>query len=185
MSLRELLLLVALAALALASIRYATTTWRTAVYSITMVVFMAGAIVAIIDRGPRQAFAIGMVLTMVIYAVLVRNGVYGERGINRELDADEGRLPTTWVASYFYKPVITHRWFDDRTGIELVNYDPNNPPPGVRFVNRRTNTVPASSLFFQIIHSWWALLLGYVGGHIARLVYVRRANELTSQPTSN
>jgi hypothetical protein len=40
-----------------------------------MAVFMWGAVVAVIDRGPRQAFAIGLVLIMMIYAVLVRNRV--------------------------------------------------------------------------------------------------------------
>jgi hypothetical protein len=178
MSLRELLLLVALAALAIASIRYATTTWRTAVYTITMVVFMAGAVVAVIDRGPRQAFAIGMVLTMIIYAISVRNGVYGERGINRELDPDDGRLPTTRISSYFYRPVITYRWFNGDTGGELVNYDPQNPPTGLRSkVFRRDIKSPSTEDFMQIAHSWWALLLGYLGGQFARFVYVRRTSD--------
>jgi hypothetical protein len=173
MSLRELLLLIALAALAIASIRYATTTWRTVVYTITMAVLMTGAVTAVIDRGPRQAFAIGMVLTMAIYAILVRNGVSGTRGENRELDPSDGRLPTTRAASYFYRPTTTHRWFDER-GNELANFDESKPRPGVRRATRRTNISPSADLFMQIVHSWWALLLGYIGGWFAWIVYHRR-----------
>jgi hypothetical protein len=180
LSLRELLLLVALVAMALASIRYASSTWRTAVYTITMAVFIWGAIVAIIDRGPRQAFAIGLVLTMMIYAVLVRNGVREARTENRELHPDLGRLPTTWVSRYIYRPVTTVRWFDRTPGsrrAELVNYDPNNPPPGVLRAIRDTDIDPLPDLFMQIVHCWWALLLGYLGGRFAGLVYIRRVSE--------
>jgi hypothetical protein len=181
-SLRELLLLVALAALALASIRYASTPWRTVVYTIAMAVFMSAAVVAVIDRGPRQAFAIGMVLTMVIYATLVRNGVAGERGENRELDPRRGRLPTTRAARYIYRSTTSERWFDDQ-GNELTDFDPTNPPPGVRRVTRRGNTSPSRELFMQVVHCWWALFLGFLGGLFARFVYVRRTSEpLRSAP---
>jgi hypothetical protein len=167
-SLRELLLLVALAALALASIRYAATTWRTAVYTVTMAVFMWGAVVAVVDRGPRQAFATGLVLIMMIYAVLVRNGVPPTGALNRELDPDDGRLPTTRISRFIYHPVRTVRWFDRTPGStrgELVNYDPNNPPPGVLRARRSTDIDPPADLFMQIVHCWWTLLLGYIGGH--------------------
>jgi hypothetical protein len=143
-----------------------------------MAVFMAGAIVAIIERGPRQAFAIGMVLTMVIYAILVRNGVSAERGINRELNPEDGRLPTTRISSYFYRPVVTFQWFDATRNTVLPNYYPNNPPTGLRDgVFRTTNKSPSSEHFMQISHGWWALLLGYVGGRFAQFVYIRRTND--------
>jgi hypothetical protein len=172
-SLRELLLLVALTALAVASIRYPSASWRTAILTVTIVVFGGGSIVAIVDRGTRQAFAIGVVLTMIFYTFLVRNGVESD---SREYDPRRGRLPTTWISSYLYRPVVTVEWHDGLTGRKLDNFDPDNPPAGVRAV-QNTYSTPHHDVFMRVVHSWWLLLLGYIGGLFARFVYVRRNKE--------
>src|SRR5688500_4232424 len=66
-SLRQLLVLVATVAVAIVSLCYANAGWEAAVYCLTLVVFFAIVIVAFIDRGSRQAFAIGMAIVMAGY----------------------------------------------------------------------------------------------------------------------
>src|SRR5688572_21478366 len=140
-SLRELLLLIAMVALAIASMKYASTAWRTCVYTITMAIFMWAAVIAVIDRGPRQAFAIGMVLLMLIYAVLVINGAVTRSGGNREMHPRSGRLPTTIIVKQLFPRTEKVEWVDHRTYDVLPNYDPANPPPGVPIVGQR-RTIP-------------------------------------------
>lgn len=172
MSLRGLLLLIAMVAVAIASMKYASTTWRTCVYTITMAIFMWATVVAVIDRGPRQAFALGMVLLMVIYGMLFINGPHISEG-NLELDLQYGRLPTSRVVKYLFPPTETIEWRDARTGQTLPNYDPAKPPPGTRAF-RRTSRTPDPPTLMAISHCWWALLLGYIGGRFARVLYLRR-----------
>src|SRR5688572_13834528 len=105
-SLRELLLLIAMVALAIASMKYASPPWRTCVYTITMAIFMWAAVIAVIDRGPRQAFAIGIVLLMVIYGVLLINAPRRGDG-NLELDLDRARLPTSRAVKHLFPPTET------------------------------------------------------------------------------
>ncbi|HEX2475888.1 MAG TPA: hypothetical protein VHK01_14145, partial [Lacipirellulaceae bacterium] len=66
-SLRQLLFLVATVAVAIVSLCYANAGWEAAVYCLTLVVFFAMVIVAFIDRGSRQAFAVGMAIVMAGY----------------------------------------------------------------------------------------------------------------------
>jgi hypothetical protein len=172
-SLRELLLLIAMVALAIASMKYASPAWRTCVYTITMAIFMWAAVIAVIDRGPRQAFAIGMVLLMVIYGVLVTNGTV--RSENVEMDLQYGRLPTSRVVKYIFPPTETVEWLDNRTGQILPNYDPANPPPGIGAFPQ-TRRKPDPPILMAVAHCWWALLLGYIGGRFARVVYLRRSH---------
>jgi hypothetical protein len=174
LSLRELLLLIAMVAVAIASMKYASPAWRTCVYTITMAIIMWAAVIAVIDRGPRQAFAIGIVLLMVIYGVLFINGTRLSEG-NRELDLQYGRLPTSRVVKYLFPPTETVQWYDGRTGQLLANYDPANPPPGPQAFSR-TRRTPDPQTLMAIAHCWWALLLGYLGGRFARVVYLRRSD---------
>jgi hypothetical protein len=172
-SVRELLVVVALIALAIVSLKYVTEGWRTAVYSITMALFMVAAIVAVVDRGARQAAAIGFVLTATIYGFIVTNGSKNDVDKNIEFNILDGHLPTTRFTRYFRQPVTTIRYLDSRRQ-ELINYDPENRPRGVDHTYFREITSPDPIRTMQIAHCWWALLLGYVGSKVARFVYVRR-----------
>ncbi|HEX2475889.1 MAG TPA: hypothetical protein VHK01_14150 [Lacipirellulaceae bacterium] len=174
LSLRELLLLMAMVALAIASMKYASTAWRTCVYTITMAIYMWAAVVAVIDRGPRQAFAIGMVLVMVIYGVLFISAPRRSEG-NMELDLRDGRLPTSRTVKHLFPPTDTIEWRDARTGQILPNYDPANPPAGIQAF-RQTRRTPDPSTLMAIAHCWWAMLLGYIGGRFARVIYLRRSD---------
>jgi hypothetical protein len=175
LSLRELLLLIAIIALAIASMKYASPAWRTCVYTITMAVFMWAAVIAVIDRGPRQAFAIGMVLLMVIYGMVVTNGVAGRPEGTREMDPRSGRLPTTRAVNYLFPPTETVEWVDVRTGNVVPNYNPANSPSS-GMVGRRISQTPDAATLMAVAHCWWALLLGYIGGRFARVVYLRRSD---------
>jgi hypothetical protein len=176
LSLREMLLLIAMVALAIASMKYASPAWRTGVYTITMAIFMWAAVAAAVDRGPRQAFAIGMVLLMVIYGALLMNAASRRDG-NLELDLEWGRLPTSRVMKHLFPPTETVEWLNRRNGQVLPNYDPANPPPGIRAISR-TRRTPDPSTLMAIAHCWWALILGYIGGRFARVVYLRRIEAL-------
>jgi predicted PurR-regulated permease PerM len=181
-SLRELLLLIAMVALAVASMKYASPAWRTCVYMIAMAIFMWAAVIAVIDRGPRQAFAIGMVILMVIYGVLVVNGAVGRsQGGNREMNPASGRLPTTKLVEFLFPITESVQWFEQRTDRVLPNFDPAKPPPGF-VAYRRTISSPEPANLMAIAHCWWALLLGYFGGRFARVVYLRR-NDLWRAPS--
>jgi hypothetical protein len=175
LSLREMLVLIAMVALAIASMKYASPAWRTCVYAITMAIFMWAAVISVIDRGPRQAFAIGMVLLMVIYGVLLINAPRRGEG-NLELDPQRGRLPTSRAVKHLFPPMETIEWLDSRNAQVLPSFDPANPPPGIRAysVTRRT---PDQATLMAVAHCWWALLLGYVGGRFARVVYLRRSDQ--------
>jgi hypothetical protein len=115
-----------------------------------------------------------MVLVMVIYGVLFLNGPHRSEG-NLELDVQYGRFPTSRAVKYLFPPTETIQWFDGRTNELLPNYDPANPPPGIRAYNR-TRRTPDPATLMAVAHSWWAMLLGYSGGRFARVVYLRRSD---------
>ncbi len=194
MSLREILVLVAMVALAISSLKYAEDTWLALVAGVTMIAFFVVLIVAVVDRGPRQAFAIGFALTMFAYGLILMTGqrTIGSGGSvsskNIEFHQWEGRLPTTHVLRYIHLGVNSSGYFDNTTGKELPDYDPaKDPNREGGFGGRRVQTpgggwfpaisyreIPPREKFMPIGHCWWAMILGYAGGHFARFVYWRR-----------
>ncbi|HVT29879.1 MAG TPA: peptidoglycan-binding protein [Lacipirellulaceae bacterium] len=243
-SLRGLLLLVGLLAIVIPSLKYASDGWLVWVASFAIVAFLVALIVALVDRGPRQAFAIGFATTMLAFAVAPsspwRDG-----------------LPTTRLLRYIYPVVQRGEWIaafpsllPGATGdlVEVLQRALNartHPSPNIRvdgdfgpnteaavkrfqlqaglvsapgvvddatwkalgpMINPRTgrilaqyvplstgagskpNTFPITGIsrvlrdpppqvFMQIGECWWAILLGYAGGHFARHVYWRRLGE--------
>jgi ABC-type uncharacterized transport system permease subunit len=133
LSLREMLALVALVALAIASLKFANETFLAIVAAVTMLALIAALIVAVVDRGPRQAFAIGVALTMIAYGLSLITGqrTSGNSGNvysrNIEFDHSAGRLPTTRLLRYVHTAVERSEWIDSNTGVAIPNYDPNNP----------------------------------------------------------
>jgi hypothetical protein len=190
LSLREMLVLVALAALAIASLNFANETFLAIVAAVAMLGPIAALIIAVVDRGPRQAFAISVALTMVAYGLILITGqrTSGNSGNvhsrNVEFDHWEGRLPTTRLLRYVHMAVQRSEWYHSNTGVLIPNYDPNNPVipkmGGGGFFPRGGalyREIPPREIFMPIGHCWWALMLGYAGGLFAGFVYRRRVSK--------
>jgi hypothetical protein len=194
-SLRQLMLLVVAVAVAIVSLAYASELWLVIVVGGTMLAFFAALILSAVDRGPRQAFAIGFALTMVGYWSIVLmstksvpNPSLGN--VNGEFDQWEGRLPTTWLLRYIHMGVDRSGYYDFAKGVEVPDYDPAKDPNrngGGGFgalgggLGGRSNIsyreLPPREYFMPTGHCWWGLLLGYLGGLFAAFVYARRIRE--------
>jgi hypothetical protein len=188
-SLRQLLILVAAVALAMVSLKYASPAWQVVLGLSVMLVLFAAVIVAIVDRGPRQAFALGMAVIILGYGLLVANGRQqsNQTTTNVELRASSGHLPTTALLRYLFSS-ISQVEFKDSTGKVISENEaqttvsawqaamqsgrgaPQMPP---LFSEQH----PAEEIFTPIGHFWWALLFGYLGGQFARFTYARRIRE--------
>ena len=180
LSLRSLLVLVTLIALAIVSLRFASEAWRTAVLTIVLVAFWAAVIVAAIDRGKQQAFAIGFVLTMIIYAatvLILPLAVYQFNNTNPEFNPATGRLPTTRLLNPLYTAVADVHWFDFFTGKEIRGFDPNKSGSNSGPQQLSLKEYPSRYVFAMIGHLWWALLLGFCGGWFAKWIYLRRIRQ--------
>jgi hypothetical protein len=171
-SLRELLIGVALVALALVSLRNANyyTVWPAVATGVTMVALFVALIVAVVDRGPRQAFAMGFALTAVAYGLMLLS----VRTSN--FDQFEGWLPTTRLLAYVHRAVDRGGYYDHQTGQLVPDYDPSKLLVGAT-VTASYREDPPREVFMPIGHCWWALILGYAGGWFARFVYSRRTQE--------
>jgi hypothetical protein len=174
LSLRESLVLMTAVALAVASLKYASEAWLAIVLAVTMLAFFVALIVAVVDRGPRQAFTIGFALTMAGYWLVVLSGtkvVPNTGSMNIEFDHIEGRLPTTRLLRYVHSAIGRGRYFNPFTGQELPNYDPATDPNrnvgGGGFATPATmvsyQEIPPREIFMPIGHCWWGLLLAYLG----------------------
>jgi hypothetical protein len=171
-SLRELLLLVALTAAAAASLRYASDGWLALISALAMLALFAAAIVAIVDRGQRQAFAIGFAIVLAGYHLLLINGEF----------MPGARAPTTMSLTLLHESINQNRWINSDTGEELPNFDHKETPQRIRVVNGRGIPIeqfvehPPRKQLMQIGHAWWSMLLAYAGGRFASFVFSRRDN---------
>lgn len=178
LSLREVLVIVALLALAIVSLQFASATWETVVATIVIGALAVAVIVSLVDRQARQAFAIGFAVSIIVYGVALFVASLGSQGANLEFNPDTGRFPTTRLLRPVFAAIAQSRWIDFRTGQEVLDYDPQNPGPDTQFVS--LDERPERAAFMRIGHAWWALLLGYLGGWFARFVYLRRIGTLAS-----
>ena len=192
-SLRELLILVALVGLACVSLKFANDWFWIGLSTAAMLLFMAAIVVAFIDRGSRQAFAIGFVLCAGMYAAAValataKNG--------REFDPYAGSLPTTKLMRWpFEKMVLIEYLLMDAN----MQYDQSKrfPTSQEALAYRAKLGLPAGTMgaafgggvgasefplredFLGVAHVWWGLLLGYCGGRFAKLIYMRREKRMS------
>ena len=177
-SLRSLLVFVALCALAIVSFRFASPGWRTVVLTIVLVMFWTATIVAFVGRGPRQAFAIGCTLSMFMYGLaLLSAGDFGNWSRNPELYPSTGRLPTSQLLNPLFNAIVEVRWIDFQTGKEIKDYDPTSPQNATGAATVTLSELPNRGLFGAIGHSWWSIVFGLCGGWFARFVYLRRIRE--------
>lgn len=201
-SLREMFVLVAVVALAIVSLIFASPAWQAIVGLVVMLSAMIALIVSLVDRGPRRAFAIGFAVAMLGYLLVVLNAqsfnverfVLGSPGSIAELDIYQGRLPTSVVLQSIYAGISRTRHFDQKTGEPIPDSEKGNlyvvgegfgglggggfgggavvVPAGQRAAYVEIS--PPRENFIVQGHFWWALLFGYIGGHFARFVYFRR-----------
>jgi len=186
-----MLVLVALVALAIVSLVYASPFLQAAVSLIAMLAGLAAVIRGFIDRGLRQAFAIGFAVAMLGYLFVVLNGQKSVQGLSKnvEMDMDEGRLPTSLVLRYIYTGINTSGNYDFVTGelipdSEMGNIKPTGPYGAMQTATGhavRWEERPPSTNFMPTGHLWWSLLFGYIGGHFGRFVYIRRIREQPAQ----
>jgi hypothetical protein len=181
-SLREMLALVAFVALAIASLKNATDVWLAFVAAATMLTAFAALIVAVIDRGPRQAFAIGFSLVFAGYWAMLVYGVQADA----ELNFSSGRMPTTLLLRRAYASMREACWFDPNTRQIISDSEALAQRKALGITRMQQgfasgpylSNVPKESFFMPIGQCWCAILLGYAGGRFARYVHIRRERDV-------
>jgi hypothetical protein len=161
-SLRQLFMFVALVAVAIVSLRYASPLWQGVIGMATMLAFFAAVLAGIFDRGPRQVFAIALALVMLAYG----------------LAASQGRPPTTLILRALHGAMAEYHGRDANTGQVIPDFDLAKWQADLAATGTTSIVVipsPPEEEFMPIGHYWFALLFGYVGGKFARFVYLRRA----------
>ncbi len=179
LSLRGLLLAVALAGLVCVSLKFANDWFWIGLSGAAMLLFMAAAVVSFVGRGAGQAFAIGFILCAGIYC-----GVLLVSGREPEFSPYSGAMPTTLVMRAPFEAVVKVEYMPSgtmqkfATQAEAEAYQASSGAPGINGGGSMGFwQTPTEERFMAVAHVWWAVLIGYVGGRFARLVYVRRAQE--------
>lgn len=184
-SLRELLLLIGFVALACVALKYAGSIWTLALSAIALLLFMGAAVVAVVDRGRRQAAAIGLALCLAIYGIVFWSSPRDDNPRqSRELDPYDAQLPTS-KALYPLFTVMVHGTYRDSAGNEIKDYDPSQNAGGMGSGGMFSSggmgggayyhEVPERTQFMAVGHLLWALLLGCLGSRLAVWSYDRRA----------
>jgi hypothetical protein len=188
-SLRELLVLVALLAVAFVLLKFASPLTAVIVASIAMIVCGAMAVMAFVERGSRQAFAIGFtVIAVAFFYSLNSQGIgnpYNVFPAERALTFLHRHLATRWIHDSItgerLRPVLP-------TELEAGSSQPSraelmdNPD---LFVSRSapfgaqsppTNVLyhPSIRHFISVGNSLLTLLFAYLGGKLAVWIYHRR-----------
>lgn len=172
MALRQLFVLVAFIAVCCAALKFAGI-WASILFGIALLLVVGMAIVAFVDRGARQAYAIGFTLAAIIYAatVLATHAASG----SVELDPYSCSLPTTKLLRPVYAIVVKLTWIDMATQKEIPNYDPSKgAASGGGMGGVGLSEFPDRKTIMTVGHIIWTILFGCVGGLFGRLTYVRR-----------
>jgi hypothetical protein len=128
LSLRELLVFVALVALAIVSLMYASPVWHMIIGVTVVLSAMIALITGLVDRGPRRAFPIGFAVGVLGYLFVLVGAPTFTRGPfspppgttpNSELGVYDGSLPTSKLLGYLYAGIKRTKYFDAKTG-ELI-----------------------------------------------------------------
>lgn len=154
-SLRELLAIVAFVAIGCAAMRSPNIWWSGFAVLAAIVLTIRNLILALVDRGPRQASAIGFAASAIVYGMLVLGGE-DDREIMR--DAVNTQLPSTLVL----KGVYNLQFGLEELTMSTASYD---------------RSYKRGQAYLPIGHSLFAILFGYAGGRFAAMVYSRRAEK--------
>jgi hypothetical protein len=194
LSLRELLIFVAVIALAIISLRTALPFWQGIVGLVVMLVAVFQLAAVIFERGAGQAFAIGFMVVFIGYAALVWHGEkepvgpVGGGSRNVELIVSEKTmLPTSVLLQWLLEFVEHGVYVYDDNGTQVPHSDEakvTQSANGAMNLNGRPVTwqfTPQVDNFKRTGHYWWALLLAYIGGRFSQFIYERR---IRKQPAS-
>ena len=191
-SLRELILLIGFVAVACVSLKYAGFVWILILSAAVLLFFMGAVVVALVDRGRRQAEAIGFAAVAAIYGVLYWSSPdLPNTTENQELYSHSGRLPTSKALHPLAQVIVRDYWVDS-TGKEIVGYDPTTAGGmgmggmgmggmmggggmGGFGSGPQYRQVPYHPDFMAVGHLLWTLLLGYLGSRLALWSYERRS----------
>jgi len=185
MSLRGLFAFVTCLALVIVSLKYASPLWQAAVGFALILAIGAAIIAVIVDRGPRQVFAIGFCVAAFGYGVLLLSApkikdIYGIQR-NREFSSNQGELPTTVLLDQIYRKVQSGVWIEQETGkAHPATASPVTDSSGNQTIGGKPvgfMPIPSGEDFMHVGHYWWALLFGCLGGSFAQFVYERRIRE--------
>jgi hypothetical protein len=203
-SLREFLLMFGAIAVGFTALKYANAIWLAAVGAVVMLAFMAQAVTALVDRGSRQAFALGFVACLASYLSIFF--------VETEMHPYQARFPTSILLRHAFESLREQLYLDETSGEGVLH---SQLPPGARTIRdfswtitpppsqggalmaptpqvkirtapstgttfRRIGDVPSRDVFMPIGHLLWALFFGYWGGQYGRLVYARSVKRQTA-----
>ncbi len=169
--------------------------WVTLLASLAILLSGAMLIVACVERGTRQAFAVGFIAMMALYLLGVRYtaGPQSPNSFSQVYEAERlkyaAALPTTvilgelWlrIRAPYYVTIEANDPFERYQGpisdIKAQGFGtpfkpPKTPPPGTTGFD--VSVLPELRWFLAIGHLLFAFLLGYLGGKFAVAVYRRR-----------
>jgi hypothetical protein len=183
-SLRELLIGVAVIGCVFVTLKYADTWLWTVLASGAMLMFLGALVTAVVDRGVSQATSQGVIIGALFYCILfvVADLLDGEN--LSEFDPYEGRLPVSKWMRPIFETIVTYEYsaigFPQRFATQadaeayLLSQGRNPNPAMGGYGGVGTFEMPARFEFMLTAHLWWGILLAYLGGKFARFVYLRR-----------
>ncbi len=171
-SLRELLVLTVFAALGLAALKF-TGVAGGVLQAVSALVLMGLLIVACVDRGRRQAFAIGFVVPVVVYTIML------SLGGSKEQNFRWSRMFTTKLTGVAFESMVIRTFLNSDTGEILPEENFRNYTPGGFGIGSSVNVHESIDRgeFLLSGHILWGMLFGYLGGKFAVFVYVRRQSD--------
>jgi hypothetical protein len=159
-TLSELLLALAFFGMGCAALKYADSPWwRMILAWSVLLLFMAAVVIALVDRGQRQASAAGFASCVAIYGVLLWSEV---------------QLPTSDVLKLTYQAVAAEK----HVVVPVKGFSPYGTGPGGMSMRGMavslTELSPGYEGFATNGHLLWVLLFGYFGARLATFVRRRR-----------
>lgn len=163
-SLRQLFFFMAAVALAIVSLKYASVFWQGFIGLLAMLAVFAAVIIGVFERGPRQAFAIGFSIVVLGYALLILAGL-------------RSQLPTSLLLDRLYPAILEPGWMVTDSGERVPEATAGRiraTYTGPSLSPIQPQNYPLPDFYYPIGHYWWTMILGYVGGALARFIYIRR-----------
>jgi hypothetical protein len=134
-----------------------------------MMLVTALTIAAFVGHGELRCFAIGFFISWIAY--VVPHALVG----SSELDP-YGKLATTRLWLPVYERLVRREFVDFQTGKVIPNYDPANPPTGMRGMGMGSmKETPDRAEFMMLAHALIAAAFAYAGGKYAVWIDSRSA----------